>query len=64
MDDEKDSSEDHEEDTSLGLARRLIQDMQFKADVIGVLQQELTQDIQAFRLNHLKKYDTKGGVKL
>ena len=56
---EKDSLEG-EEDTSCGLARRLIQEMQRKADVISVLQQELTQDIQAFRLNHLKKYDTKG----
>ena len=56
---EKDSLEG-EEDTSRRLARRLIQEMQHKADIIGVLQQELKQDIQAFRLNHLEKYDTKG----
>ena len=37
----------------------LIQEMQRKADVISVLQQELTQDIQAFRLNlELEKKST------
>ena len=56
---EKDSLED-EEETSRGLARRLIQEMQNKEDIISVLQQELAQNIQTFRLNHLEKHDTKG----